>query len=122
MGFIKFIKSFDKFGAALSLNYNGEDSYQTIPGGVLSLIFRVLVLYSLYHKLYQLFTFGNPDFVTFDTVVDIENDGRKRFAENDFNVAAVVFDEYNLKAVELPPEYAYFKGLKLTLTLDGSIS
>ena len=115
MGFIKFIKSFDKFGAALSLNYNGEDSYQTIPGGVLSLIFRVLVLYSLYHKLYQLFTFGNPDFVTFDTVVDLENEGRKSFAENDFNVAAVVYNPLTFDTVELPPEYAYFKGLKVTL-------
>ena len=33
------IKSYDIYGEPIQLNYQGEDTYKTCPGGIISLIF-----------------------------------------------------------------------------------
>ena len=39
-----FIKDRDLYGQPITLNYQGSDSYQTIPGGLLSMILLISVL------------------------------------------------------------------------------
>ena len=42
------IKSFDRFGIPILLNYNGENTYKTTIGGIGSIIISIiLVIYSL---------------------------------------------------------------------------
>lgn len=36
------IRNQDQYGEGITLNYQDDDSYRTIPGGVLSIIFKIL--------------------------------------------------------------------------------
>ena len=38
------IRSFDVFGAAIGINYQGKASYQTLGGGLVTLILKVTML------------------------------------------------------------------------------
>ena len=38
------IRSYDLYGQPINLNYLGEDSYKTIPGGLLSIVFKIVFL------------------------------------------------------------------------------
>ena len=39
----KYIRSWDEYGQPLALNFEGEETYKTIPGGIVSLMFLLLM-------------------------------------------------------------------------------
>ena len=41
---MSFVKSFDENGQPITLNYKGDDSYKTMPGGILSLAVMFVVI------------------------------------------------------------------------------
>ena len=43
--FYGYIKSQDMYGQPINLNYEGEDSFKTFPGGILSLFLTVLIVF-----------------------------------------------------------------------------
>tara|TARA_B110000285_G_C14964080_1_gene533140 strand:+ start:233 stop:556 length:324 start_codon:yes stop_codon:yes gene_type:complete len=43
--FYNSIKSQDMYGQPISLNYEGEDSFKTLPGGILSLTLTILIVF-----------------------------------------------------------------------------
>ena len=49
-----YIKSFDYYGTPVTFNYKGNETYQTMPGAILSLFFRVVLVVFLYFKGSQL--------------------------------------------------------------------
>ena len=40
---LNFIRNMDNYGVPVKLNFKGKDSYQTLPGGILSLILLLLM-------------------------------------------------------------------------------
>ena len=51
-----FVKGYDMYGQSVSLNYQGEDSFKTCPGGIISIIILVtLFFYSLLKFKYMIF-------------------------------------------------------------------
>ena len=43
-----YIRGYDAFGVAIQLNYKGSDTYQSIPGGMITIVsYCVLFLYAL---------------------------------------------------------------------------
>lgn len=47
-GFVSFLKARDLFGQAVTFNYKGEDTYNTLPGGLISLfIWLALIAYTI---------------------------------------------------------------------------
>ena len=61
-------KSHDKFGEAITVKYQGEDSYKTVFGSILSVICLICVL--LYGGVKGLeFKVGNEPETTFNPVV-----------------------------------------------------
>lgn len=55
-GVTEYIKSKDIYGQPVSLNYQGEDTYKTLPGGCISiLVLFVLLCYSLLKFKYMMF-------------------------------------------------------------------
>ena len=57
MKFIKFFRSFDKFGEPVKVLYKGEDIYKTKMGALFSLILYSLVLVYMGMKAIQLVKF-----------------------------------------------------------------
>ena len=47
-GFLDFVKGRDDYGHPIVLNYKGDDTFKTLPGGILSILMKLLlVLYGL---------------------------------------------------------------------------
>lgn len=42
-GLLGFVKTQDQYGKKINLNYQDDGTYKTVPGGCLSLIFKVLL-------------------------------------------------------------------------------
>jgi hypothetical protein len=46
--FYNWMKSFDSYGEPIGLKYEGEDTFKTLPGGIMSiLLLIIMVFYSL---------------------------------------------------------------------------
>jgi hypothetical protein len=43
-GTLNYIKSYDEYGQPISLNYEGSETFQTLPGGLLSLTVRIILI------------------------------------------------------------------------------
>ena len=41
-GFLGFLRNQDSYGTPISLNYQGDDTFKTIPGGLISIVFIFL--------------------------------------------------------------------------------
>ena len=42
-GFFGFFRNHDSYGQGVQLNYGGEDTFKTMPGGIISLGLTVLI-------------------------------------------------------------------------------
>ena len=43
-----YVKSYDEYGQPISLHYEGEDSFKTCPGGIISMIILAIIyIYAL---------------------------------------------------------------------------
>lgn len=62
-----FIRNFDLFGQPIGLNYQGEDSFRTVPGGILSIVFYIITLATIYFKLMSLLDGSNWNLVIQNT-------------------------------------------------------
>ena len=43
-GALDYIRSHDEYGQPISLNYQGSESYQTLPGGVISILVLIIMV------------------------------------------------------------------------------
>ena len=50
----EFVRGFDKYGQPVTLNINGSETYQTFPGGVITLgIYFMMIMYCLLKFFYM---------------------------------------------------------------------
>mmetsp|Transcript_28290 Transcript_28290/g.42845 ORF Transcript_28290/g.42845 Transcript_28290/m.42845 type:complete len:140 (+) Transcript_28290:161-580(+) len=54
-GFLSLIRSFDKFGQPIALNYQGEETYKTMGGSCLTILMLLMLLSSVMKSLGNLF-------------------------------------------------------------------
>mmetsp|Transcript_24707 Transcript_24707/g.38464 ORF Transcript_24707/g.38464 Transcript_24707/m.38464 type:complete len:98 (+) Transcript_24707:226-519(+) len=55
-GTSSFIKGYDLYGQSVGLNYQGEDTFKTCPGGILSILILItLFFYSVLKLKYMVF-------------------------------------------------------------------
>ena len=60
-GSYDFVKSFDDFGTPVTFNYKGNDSFQTMPGALISLVMKIFMSYFIYLKIVNLI--NNQDWI-----------------------------------------------------------
>ena len=65
MGFITFLRSFDVFGAPVSLNYNGETTFKTFIGALFSIAIKIFLIIYASNQLLTLFSYGDPSIQIF---------------------------------------------------------
>ena len=41
---MKTIRNQDQYGHPVTFNFNGNETYQTVPGGIISIVFVIVVL------------------------------------------------------------------------------
>jgi hypothetical protein len=56
--------TFDNFGQQPALLYNGEETYQTGPGALLSILMNISVVLCIYYRTKMLYTFKVYDLTT----------------------------------------------------------
>ena len=61
------IRSVDKFGIPVQINFRGDTEYQTVFGGICSILINLIVLWFSIEKIIQLHTYENQS-VTKSTV------------------------------------------------------
>ena len=44
LGALNYIRSYDEYGQPISLNYQGSESFQTLPGGIISIIVLLIMV------------------------------------------------------------------------------
>ena len=76
---LKLVKSTDMFGIPVSLTYKNENNIKSFPGGVMTLVTRLLILIYLFNQIVNVF----------QNSVDIQN----TFFRRDFNTDST---QYNL--------------------------
>ena len=47
---IGYLRSFDQFGSTVQFNYKGNASYQTLPGAILSVFLKIIVIIFVFIK------------------------------------------------------------------------
>ena len=61
--FSNFIQDHDIFGEPISMRYKGKTQYQTIPGGICTLLTTIVVAYYTIEQMIQLVEKSDPTMV-----------------------------------------------------------
>ena len=73
MSVLNRLRGCDSFGAPISLNFNGESSFNTAGGGIASLCLKVLILTYLTMQTLKVYNFDDPQISSFQIVEDRTN-------------------------------------------------
>ena len=60
------IRSWDFFGASIGINYKGKASYQTLGGGLITLILKVTMLGFLIKSTIDVMSYKNPQLSSYE--------------------------------------------------------
>ena len=81
MGFFEKIRGLDGFGASMNLNYKGNGSYQTLPGAILTVVINTFLMYSLTTKILKLYNMDDPEYMNYETKVNLRDVPRQNLKE-----------------------------------------
>ena len=81
------IRSQDNFGEPISMHYKGKTAYQTVSGGICSLITMVLVAWFTLEQVYQLVKLDDPTIVRNTIYHKSEDFGTRTAKEIHFDLA-----------------------------------
>ena len=88
----KLIK-FDSFGERVGLTVKGEESYQTVPGSIVSLLIKSLVLTVFIVRFHHMITFYETRMVAYETYADLSIEPGSDPTEQGFGYAFRVSGE-----------------------------
>lgn len=88
MGFVSFLLARDILGHPLSVNYKGQNKFNTKLGAFLSIGIRTLVLVQLVQLAIEMFYMTDPDVFSFSRPLygsEVDDFGEVNLHENRFN-------------------------------------
>ena len=85
-----YIRSFDEYGQPISLNYLGSETFQTLPGGLLSLAVRIILISYTILKFSSMTEKKDWSIIQQTIVTDIEDIKRPKHFENFTNVSMAI--------------------------------
>ena len=109
---LNLLSSLDEFGHPMSLTYKGEFTYQTLIGGVLSIIMQVLVAIMIINAVIEVYNVDEPTITSFERFIPLEDRnelGTFRFDDYSYVMAfEVEVDIDGEISYELPPKVGHF--------------
>ena len=109
---LNLLSSLDEFGHPMSLTYKGEFTYQTLVGGVLSIIMQILVAIMIINAAIEIYTVNEPTITSFERFIPLEDRielGAFRFDDYGYIMAFRVEVEIDGETIyDLPPEVGHF--------------
>ena len=109
---LSLLRSLDEFGHPMSLTYKGDFTYQTLIGGVLSIIMQVLVAIMIINAVIEVYNVDEPTITSFERFISLEDRielGAFRFDDYDYVMAFRVEIEIDGETIyELPQEVGHF--------------
>ena len=85
-----FLRSLDEFGYPMSLTYKGLFTYQTLIGGILSIVMQVLVGVMIVNAAIEVYNVDKPTITSFERFIpltDRQQLGPLRFNNYDYIMA-----------------------------------
>lgn len=61
VSFLSRVRAFDSFGQSVSINYNGDSFYKTLPGALLTFVLSVLIFGFTILSFVELIEYRNPN-------------------------------------------------------------
>ena len=104
---VNYIKSYDEYGQPISLNYQGSETFQTLPGGLLSLVVRIILISYTILKFSAMTEKKDWSIIQQTIVTDIEDIKQPKHFKNFTNVTMALQiskkreKEVNLKMLEM---------------------
>ena len=87
-----FVKNLDNFGHRISVSYKGQDSHQTIVGGFMTIIVRVLTAITIVIGLEKVIGMTEPIITSFPRFIphdERQERGTISFADLQFNIGVM---------------------------------
>ena len=113
--FLGNLKSRDKFGHSLEVNYKGERSFKTFLGAVITTLIQFLVLTFFLLKIIALVTMSNPNITSYERPMYLEevtDFDKMYFKDYDFNMGFAIKRELGegegTRQVDIPVEFGRF--------------
>ena len=109
---LNLLSSLDEFGHPMSLTYKGEFTYQTLIGGVLSIIMQVLVAIMIINAVIEVYNVDEPTITSFERFIPLEDRNELgAFHFDDYSYVMAFEVEVDIDgeiSYELPPEVGHF--------------
>ena len=114
------IRSFDQFGAPVSLQYDRETDYKTLMGGVASILLRALILVFLCIQMIQVLTYADPEISSFQVLEDRALMQTGPLSLGEYNTFFTVFftDKIRFTPQPLDPKFGAIQISEVTIRAD----
>ena len=70
---IGLLSSLDEFGHPMSLTYKGEFTYQTLIGGILTIVMQVLVAIVIINAAIEIYNVNDPTITSFERFIPLSD-------------------------------------------------
>ena len=108
MGFITFLRSFDVFGAPVSLNYKGETTFKTFIGALFSIAIKIFLIIYASNQLLTLFSYGDPSIQIFTKYTHRPKSEEINLGRSFGDLCFALFDTKKRLPVKPDPSYLTF--------------
>ena len=86
------IKSMDSFSHPIHLTYRGQSSIKTLTGGILSIIFGLLILTYFLYRMQMVVSRGDNKLYEVSFIRNLESDGKLVLKDSEFKIIAQMID------------------------------
>ena len=92
--FSRFLRNRDLFGHAITLEYKGSDTYNSVIGGILTILVQVLTLVMVIQAVQELMLMQDPQIINYSKDVNTQEEISEliplNFGDYDYVIAFIV--------------------------------
>ena len=93
------LQGFDSFGHKIDVNYNGQSSYKTLLGGILTIGMYILTSILVFNSVSEIFTMQDPTLTEYNRPFSTNEKADLmplRFEDYDFSLAIVMAHQHRI--------------------------
>ena len=103
--FIDFIRSLDKFGEPISLNYKGETSFKTVLGATFSIALNLFIMVYAFGQILVLANYEDPQISTYTIYQPRNQNDTINMAETYGNILIAIENQADFSTAMFDPRY-----------------
>lgn len=104
-GLMAFARSFDTFGNSIQINYQGNESFQTLGGGLFSLVLRLGMTAFLVAKVVEVYNYEEPQITSYTIYESREKAQPIELSNSSFELYVGLLEPQSNSFIEIEPKY-----------------